>query len=66
MLSFTVLLGGAWAREANVYAVCGGEGVDFGIIELTTVVTLYGCKMQIKLCISECAKTCERGVDIGF
>jgi hypothetical protein len=65
-LSFTVLLGGVWAREASVYAVCGSEGVEFGIIELTTIVTLYGCKMQIKLCISECAKRSEHGVDIGF
>jgi hypothetical protein len=26
----------------------GGEGVEFGIVELTTIVTLYGRKMQIK------------------
>jgi hypothetical protein len=47
-------------------AVCGGEGVEFGIIELTTVVILYGCKRQIKLCMSEHAKRGERGVGIGF
>jgi hypothetical protein len=50
----------------NVYAMCGGEGVEFGTVELTTVVTLYGCKRQIKLCISEHAKRGERGVGIGF
>jgi hypothetical protein len=61
-LSFTVLLGGVWAREANVYAVRGGEGVEFGIIKLMTVVTLYGCKRQIQLCMSECAKRGKRGV----
>jgi hypothetical protein len=66
MLSFIVLLGGVWAREANVYAVCGGEGVKFGIIELTTVVTLYGCKRQIKLCMSERAKRGERDIGIEF
>jgi hypothetical protein len=49
-----------------VYAMCGGEGVEFGIIELTTVVTLYGCKRQIKLCMSKRAKRGERGVGIGF
>jgi hypothetical protein len=49
-----------------VDAVCGGEGVEFGIIELTTVVTLYGCKRQIKLCMSECIKIGERGVGIRF
>jgi hypothetical protein len=43
------LLGCVWARETNLYAVCGGEGVEFDIIELTTVDTLYGCKSQIKL-----------------
>jgi hypothetical protein len=46
--------------------MCGGEGVEFGIIELTTVVTLYGCKRQIKLCMSERAKRGERGVGIRF
>jgi hypothetical protein len=46
--------------------MCAGEGAEFGIIELTTVVTLYGCKRQIKLCMSECAKRGERGVGIGF
>jgi hypothetical protein len=65
-LSFTILLGGVWAREANVYAMCGSEGVEFGIIELTTVVILYECKRQIKLCMSERAKRGERGVGIGF
>jgi hypothetical protein len=59
-------LGGVWAREVNVYAVCGGEGVEFGIIELTTIVTLYGCKRQIKLCMSKCSKRGKRGVGIGF
>jgi hypothetical protein len=49
-----------------VYAVCGGEGVEFGIIELTTVVMLYGCKRQVKLCISKRAKRGERGMDIRF
>jgi hypothetical protein len=66
MLSFTVLLGGVWAREANVYVVCGGEGVEFSIIELTTVVTLYGYKRHIKLCMSKLAKRDKRDVGIGF
>jgi hypothetical protein len=65
-LSFTILLGGVWAREANVYAVCVSEGVEFGIIKLMTVVTLYGCKRQIKLCMSERAKRGERNVGIKF
>jgi hypothetical protein len=66
MLNFTVLLGGVWTREANAYAMCGGEGVEFGIIELMTVVTLYGCKRKIKLCMSKRAKRGERGVGIKF
>jgi hypothetical protein len=49
-----------------VYAVCGSEGVEFGIIALMTVVTLYGCKRKIKLCMSERAKRGEHGVGIGF
>jgi hypothetical protein len=65
-LSFSVLLGGVWAREANVYIVCGSEGVEFGIIELTIVVTLYGRKRQIKLCMSERTKRGKHGVGIGF
>jgi hypothetical protein len=52
------------AREANVYAMCGDEGVEFGIIKLTTIVTLYGCKRQIKLCMSEHTKRDECGVGI--
>jgi hypothetical protein len=38
------LFGGVWTREADVYAMCGGEGVDFAVIELTTIVTPYGRK----------------------
>jgi hypothetical protein len=49
-----------------VYAVCGGEGVEFDIVELTAIVTLYGCKRQIKLCMSEHAKRGKRGVGIRF
>jgi hypothetical protein len=47
-----------------VYAVCGGEGVEFGIVELTIIVTLYGRKWQIKLCMSERVKRGECGVGI--
>jgi hypothetical protein len=64
--NFTVLLGGLWAREANVYVLCDGEGVEFGIVELTTIVTLYGRKRQIKLCMSKRAKRGEHGVGIRF
>jgi hypothetical protein len=46
--------------------MCDGEEVEFGIIELTAVVTIYGCKRQIKLCMSERAKRGECGVGIGF
>jgi hypothetical protein len=49
-----------------VYAVCGGERVEFGIIELTTVVTLYRCTRKIKLCMSKCVKRGECGVGIEF
>jgi hypothetical protein len=49
-----------------MYAMCGGEGVEFGIIELTTFVTPYGCKRQIKLCMSERANRGERDVGIRF
>jgi hypothetical protein len=66
MLSFNVLLGDVWAREANVYAVHGREGVEFGIVKLTTVVTLYGCKRKIKLCMSKCMKRGEHCIGIGF
>jgi hypothetical protein len=65
-LSFTILLGGVWARKSNVYVVCGGEGVEFHIVELTTIVTLYGRKRQIKLCMSERTKRGECGVGIRF
>jgi hypothetical protein len=49
-----------------VYAVCVSEGVEFGIIKLMTVVTLYECKRQIKLCMSEGAKRGERNIGIRF
>jgi hypothetical protein len=63
--SFTVLLE-VYGHEKRMCAVCGSEGVEFGIIELTTIVTLYGRKRQIKLCMNERAKRGERGVGIGF
>jgi hypothetical protein len=49
-----------------VYALCGGEGVAFGIVKITTVVTLDGRKWKIKLCMSEHTKIGEHGVGIGF
>jgi hypothetical protein len=66
MLSFAVLLGGVWAQETNVYDVRGSEGVEFGVVELTTVITLYGCKRQIKLGMCESVKRGERSVCIRF
>jgi hypothetical protein len=62
MLCLTVLLGCVWTREANVYTVRDGEGVEFCIVELTTIVTLYGCKRQIKLSMDKRAKRSKRGV----
>jgi hypothetical protein len=47
MLSFTVLLGCVWAQEANMYAMCGGEGVEFGIVKLMTVVTLMDARGKL-------------------
>lgn len=49
-----------------MYTVRGGKGVEFGVVELTTVVTLYGRKRQIKLSMGERAKRGERGVSIRF
>jgi hypothetical protein len=54
------LFGGVWTREADVYAMCGSEGVDFAVIELTTIVALYGRKRQIKLSMGKCAKRSKR------
>jgi hypothetical protein len=65
-LSCTVLLGGVWAREANMYAMRGGEGVEFVVVELTTFVTLYRRKRQINLCMGESVKRGKHGVGIGF
>jgi hypothetical protein len=48
-LSFRVLLGCVWAQEVDVYVVRGSEGVEFGVVELMIVVTLYGHRRQIKL-----------------
>jgi hypothetical protein len=44
----------------------GGEGVEFGVVKLTIVVTLDGRKRQVKLCMSVCVKKGERGVSIRF
>jgi hypothetical protein len=46
--------------------MCGGEGVEFGIVELTAIVTLYERKRQIKLCMSERVKRVECGIGIRF
>jgi hypothetical protein len=43
-----------------VYAIFSGEGVDFGVVELTIVVTLDGRKRQVKLCMSLHSKRGEK------
>jgi hypothetical protein len=63
---FTILLGGLWAQEVDVYAVCGDDGVEFGVVDLTIIVTLYRRKRQIKVSIGEHAKRGERDVSIRF
>ena len=47
-----------------MYAVHGGERVKFGVVELTTVVTLYGRKRQIKLSIGERTQRRKSGVSV--
>ena len=49
-----------------MYAVRGDEGVEFGVVELATVVHLYEGKRQIKLSLGECAKQGKRSVGIRF
>jgi hypothetical protein len=49
-----------------VYVIRGGEGVEFGVVKLTTIVTMYGRKRQTKLGIDERVKRGNRDVSIGF
>ena len=41
-LGFTVLLGGVWACESYMYTMSGGEGMEFGVVELTAIIHLDG------------------------